>query len=174
MKILYILFFLIVPVASYADVYKCRGSGGSSYSDSLCGSGAVAYRDDLLTSNNSPSQTSVSVPLGDNGVHNLTGDINGSPVSFILDTGASRTTLSGDTAYALGVHSCQITGNSNTAAGVVGHCSMVVSSIQIAGVIFRDVPVKISPTMRGRSLVGNDLLSRFRIEQRGGVMVLSR
>jgi len=173
MKTLYILFFLIVPAVSYGDVYKCRGSGGSSYSDSSCGSGSVAYRSDLLTLNNAPSQFSVSVPLS-GGAYNMVGEVNGSPVNFILDTGASSTVISGDTAYAMGIRTCQITGQTSTAAGVIGHCSMVVRRLVVAGVLFSDVVVSISPTMRGRSLLGNDLLSRFRIEQRGGVMTLSR
>lgn len=159
---------------AFCDVYKCRNSGGSSYSDSSCGSGAVAYREDLITSNNSPSQTSVSVPLGENRAYNLNGDVNGHVLSFILDTGASSTTLSGDAAYALGVRSCDTTGQSSTAAGNINLCSAVVSRLTIAGVVFKNLTVRISPSMRGQSLIGNDLLSQFRIEQRGGVMTLSR
>lgn len=169
MKILYILFFLLAPAFSFADVYKCNNSGVYSYSQSPCSSGSVAYREDLVTSGNS-----VSVPLGRNLVHNLMGQVNGRSVSFILDTGASATTLSGDTAYSMGVHSCETTSQSNSAGGLINLCSAVISRIEIAGAVFNNVTVRIAPTMRGQSLIGNDLLSRFRIEHHDGVMTLTR
>jgi clan AA aspartic protease (TIGR02281 family) len=173
MKILFIFFFLIAPVLSFAEIFKCNNSGVILYSTSPCSSGSVIYKSDLVSVLTS-SARSVNVPISSGGVYVLAGSLDGRGVSFMLDTGATKTTIAGSTAYEMGIRSCGITSYSNTASGLAGQCSMVISRLDVGGFVFNNVPVDISPKMIGYSLIGNDLLSRFKIQHQSGVMTISR
>jgi aspartyl protease family protein len=102
------------------------------------------------------------------------GSVNGLTANFIVDTGATNTTLSAELASRLGIHSCVANSVVSTANGIANHCRVIVSSLIFAGFNFRDILVSVSPIMQGPSLIGNDILSIFKIEQEQGLMVLSR
>jgi aspartyl protease family protein len=170
------------PTTNSTGVFKCVNAGHVTYATVPCASGAVAYQSDLITVTHADLVTvthaspvrSVSLMRGGNGVYNLSGKVDSYPVDFILDTGASKTTISGTTAYQMGIHSCDITSNTSTANGMAGNCSMTVARLSVGDFIFTNVSVNIAPTMQGNSLIGNDLLSELKVEQHGGVMTLSK
>jgi clan AA aspartic protease (TIGR02281 family) len=173
MKTLFILYILF-PVLASAEVYKCNVSGVVVYSANRCASGVgeMAYNAGAVSGAHGGSLT---VRLGANGVYNVQGALNGLPVSFLLDTGASLTSVSGDSAYALGIKTCDIAGYTSTANGQAPVCRAVISSLSFGGFTFSNLPVLVTPGMRGQSLIGNDLLSKFRIEHSaGGSLILSR
>jgi aspartyl protease family protein len=171
MKKLSILILFALPISAFAQVYKCNESGQVVYSASPCASGGMAYRS---TAASGASAGSLSVPLDSSGSYSVRGSVNGTPVQFKLDTGANATVLSADAAYQLGVKTCAAVGYAATAGGKTALCRVTISNLEFGSFQFTNIPVAISPAMRGASLIGTDLLSRFRIEQSGGFMNLSR
>ncbi len=167
--------FLFIPYAN-AEVFKCNNSGVISYSATPCASGSVAYPYNLhrISGASSALEGVISVRRGDNGGYNLNGSANGVPVVFLLDTGASRTTISGRVAYQLGVRSCDANILMATANGLVGSCRINLPRLTVDRFQFSNVDVNVALSMEQDALLGNDLLTRFKIEQQGGVMVLSR
>lgn len=164
------LLLLFFPVFAFADVYKCVNDGSVSYSEKPCAPGAGRS----FVSVKSASVKSASIARGAGGVFRAAGSVNGQPVNFIIDTGSSFTTLSGDLAYRLGVRDCVVAGTTNTANGVTSFCRVTVPMLTVAGFNFANVSVAVNPTMKGEALFGNDLLNQFTINQQGNLLTLSR
>ena len=157
-----------------SGVYKCVNDGHVTYGSTPCSSGAAIYKHDSVSEVHTSLIPPVALRRGSNGVYNLAGNINGFPVDFILDTGAAKTTISGTTAYQMGIRSCQITNSISTANGLAGNCSMVVSKLMLGDFNFTNVTVNIAPSMQGNSLIGNDLLAELKVQQHNGEMILSK
>jgi clan AA aspartic protease (TIGR02281 family) len=159
--------------AAVAETYKCVQSGSTTYSSTPCDGNAQVIQQHISVSEDS-GRHSVSILRNANGLFTLPGSVNGNSVTFAVDTGASATTISGDDAYRLGIHSCEATAVIRTANGLAGNCRIKVSSVSFAGFNFSNVTVNVAPAMKGINLIGSDLLSNFKIEQQSGVMILSR
>lgn len=168
---IFILFLL--PSFAFGEVFKCVNDGRVSYLSSPCLSGAAHYDADRVSIANA-SVNSVTVFLGSDGQYTLPGSVNGIGTTFIIDTGASFTTISGDFAFKLGVHSCVPVGTVHTANGNAPTCRVTVSSLTVGGFNFSNVTIFLNPTMQGNTLLGNDLLSGFKVNHQAGLMVLSK
>lgn len=168
-----LLFLLIAPVPAFAGVYKCVNDGKVVYSESPCVSGAVAYDAERVSVADGSARTATAT-RGADGTFSLMGAVNGQPVEFMLDTGASFTTISGALAYRLGVRSCVPAGVFKTGNGNSAYCRITLSRLSVAGFNFANVSVAVSPAMSTDALFGNDLLSHFLVIQKNGVMTLSR
>jgi len=167
-----ILLLLFCPVLAFAEVHKCVNDGKITYTQERCVSGAAVY-DAARASIGESRVSSVTLLRGANGVFNLSGFVNGKSADFIVDTGAARSTLTGVLAYSLGLRACVPVSLVSTANGFAGLCRVTVSSLSVAGLELSNVTVDVSPNMRGNSLIGNDLLSRFTVFQKNGVLTLS-
>jgi len=174
MNILFALFALLLPVHSFAQVFKCVNSGAVSYSAIPCSSGAAPYNSSRISGAVSSSNGVITVHRSAEGVYPLQVNLNGINVSMLVDTGATYTTVSSRIGSELGVHSCEATGISNTANGQTSFCSITVSSLSVGALRFSNVPVKIQAGLSMDGLLGNDFLSHFKIEHQNGVMRLSR
>ncbi|MGC2165273.1 MAG: retropepsin-like aspartic protease [Gallionella sp.] len=172
---LYVLAYavLVTPCITYAGVFKCVNDGRVGYSSSPCSSGNVPYNRSRISIAESGA-SSVTLVRDATGGFSVPGAINGVSTNFTVDTGASVTTLSGDYAYKLGIQSCVPVGVSHTANGDTATCSVTVSTLSFGGFNYSNVTVYINPTMRGVTLLGNDLLSAFKIHHENNVMVLSK
>lgn len=168
-------FFLLLffPVFALAGVNKCVNDGKVVYSELPCVSGAVVYNADRVSVADGSVRTATA-SRGADGTFSLMGVVNGQPVNFMLDTGASFTTISGDLAYRLGVRSCVPAGVFKTGNGNSAYCRITLSRLSVAGFNFVNVSVAVSPAMSTDALFGNDLLSHFLVIQKNGVMTLSR
>lgn len=101
-----------------------------------------------------------------------TGRINGEPVEFLLDTGATYVAVSASLADRLGLES---TGSAwfNTANGRVRGELTTLDEVGLGGFSAREVRGSISPGMEGDvALLGMSFLNRFDIEIRDSRMVL--
>ncbi|HSP58108.1 MAG TPA: TIGR02281 family clan AA aspartic protease [Halomonas sp.] len=101
-----------------------------------------------------------------------TGRINGEPVDFLLDTGATYVAVPGELAERLGLAS---TGNAwfNTANGRVRGELTTLDEVSLGGFSASQVRGSISPGMDGETaLLGMSFLNRFDIEIRDSRMVL--
>lgn len=154
-------------------VFKCVNDGKVSYTETPCKSGAVPMNRDFVSTSEAFSNTAT-VIRNNNGVYSVTGSVNSQPTEFLIDSGATNTTISGELAYRLGVYTCQIVNQTNTANGMTGNCRITVSSLSFAGFNYSNITVNLSPNMKGASLIGNDLTSKLKITQNNGVMTISK
>jgi clan AA aspartic protease (TIGR02281 family) len=100
------------------------------------------------------------------------GYVNGMPIVFMVDTGATLTSLSQEMARKSGIYSCDAQ-SFNTANGSVQGCVAKAPKIQIGSFILRDFQVAIMPNQSTDALLGMNVLRMFRLEQQSGVMRIS-
>lgn len=106
-----------------------------------------------------------------NGHYMVTGAVNGKPLNFVVDTGASALSLPRDFAYMANM-SCSEQIKVQTANGSSSACMGIVSKLRIGPYMLRDVEAFIAPNLN-QPLLGMNVLRRFRIEQDNGEMRLT-
>lgn len=99
------------------------------------------------------------------------GTINDRPLTFMVDTGASITTVSRAFAREAGLHQC-VPHKTSTANGIASACKAVAHELSLGQFRLRDVDVDIMDNP-GVPLLGMNVINRFRMEQQGDVMRLS-
>ncbi|EPC02005.1 hypothetical protein L861_20345 [Litchfieldella anticariensis FP35 = DSM 16096] len=101
-----------------------------------------------------------------------TGRINGEPVEFLLDTGATYLAVSADLAARLGLERGR-PAFFHTANGRVQGYLTEIDQVSLGGLATHNVRGSINPGMSGdAALLGMSFLNRFDIEIRGNEMVL--
>lgn len=104
------------------------------------------------------------------GHYSVAGQIGGTPVQFMLDTGATVTSVSNDFALRARIPSCRPT-TTNTANGTSNACLAKVPELIFGNFRMTDVDVMILPRLAGsEALLGMNVLRHFGIEQKSGVM----
>ena len=119
----------------------------------------------------------IEVPVGRDGHYHLTLGVNGEPVDFIVDTGASSIVLSREDARRVGIDPDGLTylGTAQTANGVVRTASVRLDSVSFGDIADTGVRAVVTDGQMDGSLLGMTYLSRFsRIEIENGRLVLSR
>ncbi|WP_077528761.1 retropepsin-like aspartic protease family protein [Vreelandella utahensis] len=102
------------------------------------------------------------------------GAINGADVTFILDTGATRVTVSDAIAQRAGLER-ESRGRARTAAGTVTVWSTTIPELRLGDMRFRNVPGTISPSMDAdMALLGMTALGQVDFSQENGVLTLRR
>ena len=109
------------------------------------------------------------------GMYRVPGTINGQPVDFMVDTGATFVSLSGAQAKALGIL-YRAEGRPTavrTASGVARAWRLKLDEVQVGGIRLRHVDaVVLEGPGPGHVLLGNSFLGRLHIEREGPVLVL--
>ncbi|GAB2994958.1 hypothetical protein GCM10010960_10660 [Arenimonas maotaiensis] len=106
------------------------------------------------------------------GHYYLDGAVNGTPVRFLIDTGASLSVVSADLAKRAGVTEC-LPAEFRTAMGVDRDvCVAKVQRLDFGQFSFRDVYIGISKNLAGDALLGMNVLKDLKIEQSGASLVL--
>ncbi|WP_299374653.1 TIGR02281 family clan AA aspartic protease [uncultured Tateyamaria sp.] len=119
----------------------------------------------------------VSVPRSRDGHYYLTLDVNGVPLDFVVDTGATDIVLNQADAAAAGLDPAQLNffGRAATANGEVRTAPVRLDSITLGPHTDTNVPAVVNDGELGQSLLGMGYLQRWgRIEIAGGQMTLSR
>ncbi|SHJ21463.1 retropepsin-like aspartic protease family protein [Wenxinia saemankumensis] len=119
----------------------------------------------------------IEVPLGPDGHYHLTAEVNGTPVKFIVDTGASDIVLSAADAERAGVDLAGLTywGQAQTANGVVRTAPVQLDSVRLGPVSDTGVRAVVNEGAFDYSLLGMSYLARFaRIEIADNRLVLTR
>lgn len=168
----WLLTLLLLPGAAAATTYKCVNEYGATvYAATPCGDNAkvVPYVDD-----HGISDGTLTLHLDENHSYRTQGTVNGAPVEFVVDTGASGTVISQHVADAAGIRSCTTVGYAGTANGVVRRCTTTVSEITFGEFRVRNLVVAIMPNMAVDALLGMDVLGRLKIQQEDGVLSLSK
>lgn len=119
----------------------------------------------------------IEVPQSVTGHFHLTLDVNGTPVRFIVDTGATDLVLSAEDARRAGIDVDRLiySGRASTANGEVRTASVRLDEVALAGAVDRDLRAVVNGGEMRESLLGMSYLSRFeRIEIAEGRLVLQR
>lgn len=119
----------------------------------------------------------IEVPRAFDGHYYLTLNLNGEPVDFVVDTGASDVVLTRDDAARIGIDLDNLvySGRAMTANGAVRTASTRVDAVEIGGIRDTGVRVSINEGEMPGSLLGMSYLQRFeRIEISDGRLVLER
>ena len=143
--------------------------------------GAYGLWDDI-SNNVNPRQSiinesTVAVPRGPGGHYQLTLDINGAAVDFIVDTGASQVVLSQTDARRIGIDPADLNYSSiaNTANGMVRTAPVMLDEVVLGGITDRNVRAVVNGGPMDASLLGMTYLGLYeRIEISNGQLVLSR
>lgn len=121
--------------------------------------------------------TRIEVPLGPDGHFHLTAELNGAPVRFIVDTGASALALSPRDARRAGIDLERLVyaGQARTANGIVPTATVRLDRVAIGDILDENVPAMVIQADIDRSLMGMDYLRRFaRVSFEGDSMILER
>jgi len=123
------------------------------------------------------SPRSMVIGRSDNGSFYVMGEVNGAPVRFLIDTGATDIVLSPDDAEHAGLSPGSMTFSrpSETANGVGYGAPVTVKSLTVGQIRLTDVPVFINQNPMSASLLGMPFLRRFEsVEVRGDQLFLRR
>ncbi|NML44718.1 TIGR02281 family clan AA aspartic protease [Ramlibacter sp. G-1-2-2] len=128
-----------------------------------------------MGSTESPRGNRIVLPVGSGGHFFASGSINGKPVEFLVDTGATSVAMSVGDAQRLGLdyQSGRPIGV-NTANGVVPAWLLRLGSVRIGDVEVYDVDAVVSPASMPYVLLGNSFLNRFQMTRQNDQMVLER
>jgi len=117
------------------------------------------------------------VPRDRGGHYYLTLDVNGTPVEFVVDTGATEMVLTQADAERAGIDldSLAYLGRASTANGEVRTAFVRLDEVQLGSVTDRNVGAVVNEGQMAQSLLGMGYLQRWgRIEITGGELILTR
>lgn len=114
----------------------------------------------------------VTLLRGGDGHFHWPGQVAGRPVDFLIDTGATRSTLPGALARELGLPRGEPVRTQTAAGEAEGYRSVVDLGLQ-GGPQIQRWPVLVIDAMTGPPLLGMDLLSRLRLVQDGARLQIS-
>lgn len=119
----------------------------------------------------------IEVPQNFDGHYYLTLELNGEPVDFLVDTGATDIVLTRNDAERVGIDTRDLAfnGRANTANGSVAIARARINEISLGPIIDRGVPVSVNGGEMEGSLLGMSYLQRFdRLEFSDGTLILER
>ena len=105
------------------------------------------------------------------GHYHINGAINGEPVRFMLDTGASMVTISDTVAHRAGLK-CERDATFATANGKVRGCIALNEEVAFGGYRLLRIDVAVMPNMGEIALLGMNALDKFNLQQTDGTMVI--
>jgi aspartyl protease family protein len=132
--------------------------------------------DRISASFQASEKAEVRIPRADNGHYFVSGYINGRPVSFMVDTGASAVAMNMHDAQRLGVNFRRgVKGSASTAGGIVDAYHVDLDKLSIGNIIVHHVRATVVignfPT---QVLLGNSFLSQVEMSEEAGVMVMRK
>ena len=119
--------------------------------------------------------TAIVLAMGPGGHFNAAGSINGKPVNFMVDTGATTIALSQGEANRIGLDWKRgRPGLSSTANGPVPVYAVNLSSVRVGSVEIANVAAVVLPSDMPQVLLGNSFLNRFSMRRDSDVMRLEK
>lgn len=99
------------------------------------------------------------------------GKINGVPVTFILDTGATMVSVPGELAKKLSLEQGPVM-HVNTANGVIPVHSTILDEVELGDIVLTGVRANINPYMEDEILLGMSFLKQLDFSQQGEQLTL--
>lgn len=122
-----------------------------------------------------PGGTRIVLPVDSRGHFMAAGSINGRPVSFMLDTGATTVGMSAADATRIGLdYEKGQPVRMNTANGVAQGYRVRLASVRVGDVEVYDVDAIVSPQPMPFVLLGNSFIGRFSMRRDSDQMVLEK
>lgn len=115
---------------------------------------------------------SMMVQRQNNGHFYLPGAIAHVPVTFMVDTGASVTSISSDIARQAGIHNCKEV-QFRTANGTATGCIALVPNMTLGNFALQNITVAVMPNME-INLLGANVLRNFEVSQSDSMMLIGR
>lgn len=115
---------------------------------------------------------SMEVQRQTNGHFYLPGTIENVPVTFIVDTGASVTSISNDLARQAGIRNCKEV-QFQTANGTASGCIALVTHMTLGNFVLQNITVAVMPNME-TNLLGANVLRNFQVSQSDSSMLIGR
>jgi clan AA aspartic protease (TIGR02281 family) len=115
---------------------------------------------------------SMEVQRRSNGHFYLPGTIANVPVTFIVDTGASVTSISGDIARQAGIHNCKEV-QFQTANGTSTGCIALVPHMTLGNFVLQNITVAVMPNLE-TNLLGSNVLRHFQVNQSDSTLLIGR
>ncbi len=113
---------------------------------------------------------SMEVKRSANGHFYLPGSIDNVPVTFMVDTGATVTSISNTTARQVGIRNCKEM-EFQTANGVTAGCIAFVPRMMLGNFVLQNITVAVMPNM-DFNLLGANVLRNFQISQNDSSMLI--
>ena len=127
---------------------------------------------EVLTTVTAQGKKEVELQRNQQGHYVATGAINGYPVTFLLDTGATDVAISGGLAQQLGLQGGALI-PSQTAAGTVMARATRLERVTLGEIELHDVSASILAEMEGEEvLLGMSFLKQLEFAQRGETLIL--
>jgi clan AA aspartic protease (TIGR02281 family) len=115
---------------------------------------------------------SMTIRRHDNGHFYVPGTVSDIPVTFMLDTGASVTSITAEIARQAGVHNCKEI-QVQTANGTASGCLALVPQMTLGNFTLKNITVAVMPNME-TNLLGANVLRNFRVGQDGDLLLIGR
>ncbi|MEW5787482.1 MAG: retropepsin-like aspartic protease [Pseudomonadota bacterium] len=115
---------------------------------------------------------SVELTRARDGHYHIDGAIQGGPVQFLIDTGASTVSVSGAEARRLGLE-CRVASTFSTANGTVEGCTARAATLDFGPFRLEQVAVAVLPDLAGGALLGMNALRHLRLEQADNTLRMS-
>lgn len=134
-------------------------------------------RRDILPGQSLLAEGVIEVPRGRDGHYHLTLAVNGTPVRFVVDTGATDIVLSRADAARIGLDPAGLAfiGTARTANGLVRTAPVRLDTVDLDGILDRNVRAVVNEGDLDGSLLGMGYLDRFsRVEIAEGRLILTR
>lgn len=139
--------------------------------------GAAWWQERQSTPRFSSDGQRIEVPMASDGHFHLRAEVNGTEISFLIDTGASSLVLSPADARAAGLDTERLDfrDTAMTANGPVSSAPVRLESVTIGPVTDHNVPADVNGADMGVSLMGMSFLSNFaRVGIEGNRLILER
>lgn len=136
----------------------------------------VGMGQSISTSYASGSRPTVKLVADSGGHFSTVGSINGRPIRFMVDTGATMVSLSTNTARQFGIDLGRATqGAVSTAGGVVRSYNVTLDNVKVGPISLNFVEATIVDNLPdGFALLGNSFLSRVQMSREGNVLTLTQ
>ncbi len=115
---------------------------------------------------------SIELARARDGHFHIDGALQGAPVRFLVDTGASTVSISQQLADRIGL-GCDVRATFHTANGAVQGCGSRATNLEFGPFRIENVAVAILPNLSGEALLGMNALRQVRLEQEADRLRLS-
>lgn len=183
---LFYLLLLLVAVGGYVMVeYRNRmgqalrtfAAWGLIFIGVMAGYGLWAdLKTDLAPQQMVTQDGMIEIPRAADGHYYVTLTVNGTPVQFMADTGATNMVLSAEDARRLGIDLDTLVyiGRAQTANGMVATARVELQQVELGPYRESVFPAWVNQGEMDKSLLGMDYLSLYRVEIAGDRMILRR
>ena len=117
------------------------------------------------------SETKVIIPISFDSHYHLQGQINNKTIDFLIDTGASKLSISENLAKKMNLAFGQTIFVATANGNVSGYLTKLPNLI-IAAIEFHNVPAIIIPSMSDEALLGMNILKKFDMSQHEDNLIL--